>query len=188
MMKKIYLILTILLSFLAFSQGGYGNITNHQRGNLSIEPSVRIGENNKGLNLLFGYYLNDFLVVRAGATYRKFDYKSYNEDILEGNMEIVYTVYSPRYDDPFLHKFNFATALGLAYENVKVTSNTSLIDPYPKYIYAYAGAQLEFTISDHIGLIGNFRQYYAVNGSKEKIGNWRYDYGVGFRYYLWGKY
>lgn len=170
------------------AQGGYGNITNHQRGNFSIEPSVAIGKNNKGLGLMFGYYVGDFFVIRAGATYRKFEYLSYKEDILEGDVEAAYTVYSPRYDDPFLHKFNFALVAGFAYENVKVKSTTTLIDPYPKYIYAYGGGQLEFSFSEHFGLIGNFRQYYALNGSKDKLGNWRYDFGIGLRYYLWGKY
>lgn len=187
-MKKALLIILMCTVSLSFAQGGYGNMTNHQKGNISIEPSVNIGKRNKGAGLMFGYYISDFFVVRAGATYRKFNYYSYSENILEANVELAYTVYSPRYDDPFLHKFNLALSLGGAYENVKVTSKTVLIDPYPKYYYVYGGAQLEFTVSDHIGLIGNFRQFYAINGSKDKLGNWRYDYGLGFRYYLWGRY
>lgn len=137
---------------------------------------------------MFGYYLSDYFVVRAGATYRKFKYHSYNENILEGNIEAAYTVLTPAYDDRIFGKFNIATILGTAYENVKVTSVTTLIDPYPQYFYVYGGAQLEYTPSDKIGIVATFRQYYAVNGSKETIGNWRYDYGLGVRLYLWGKY
>ncbi len=186
---KILLFLSLsLISPFLFSQGGYMNITNHQKGNFSIEPAALIGKRNKGASLMFGYYVGDFAVIRAGATFRKFEYFSYTENILEGDLEFAYTVYSPRYDDPFLHKFNFAAVGGVAYENVKVTSKTVLIDPYPKYIYGYLGGQLEFSFSDHFGLVAHFKQMYAFNGSKDKLGNWRYDYGIGLRYYLWGKY
>lgn len=174
----------LFYSFL-FSQGGYNNMTNHQRGNFGIEPSFLIGKKNIGGSLMFGYYIDDFLQIRAGATYRNFEYKTYKEKILEGNIDLIYTIYSPQYDDPFLHKFNFAMIAGVAFENVKVTGKTKLIEPYPKYFYFNAGGQLEFNVSDHLGIIGNFRQYIALNGSKEKLGFLRYDFGVGFRYYLW---
>lgn len=187
-MKKILKILILIIPLSVFSQGGYNNTTNHQKGNSSIEPFIKMGKKNQGVGLLFGYYINDYAVIRAGATFSKFKYFSYSENILEGDLEFAYTVYSPRYDDPFLHKFNFATVAGVAYENVKVTSQTTLIDPYPKYIYGYLGGQLEFSFSDHFGLIGHFKQMYAFNGSKDKLGNWRYEYGLGIRYYLWGKY
>ncbi|WP_123838408.1 hypothetical protein [Chryseobacterium oncorhynchi] len=185
MMKIKIFLLAFFISSLFSAQAGYSNLTNHQQGNYQIEPSVNIGKRNKGVGLMFGYYLNDFLVVRAGATYRKFQYRSYKEDILEGNIDVAYTVYSPRYDDPFLHRFNFALMLGVAYESVKVKGQTILIDPYPQYFYVNGGGQLEFRFSDRIGLVGNFRQYYAVNGSKDKLGYWRFDYGIGVRYYLW---
>lgn len=188
MKKKILNIITLFCVSFLFSQAGYGNMTNHQRGNFGIEPSFNIGKNNLGAALMFGYYIDDFWQIRAGASYRNFEYRTYKENILEGNIDVVYTIYSPRYDDPFLHKFNLALLSGFAFENVKVTSKTILIDPYPKYYYVYGGGQLEFTVSDHIGLIGNFRQFYAINGSKDKLGNWRFDYGLGIRYYLWGKY
>lgn len=82
----------------------------------------------------------------------------------------------PRYDDPFLHKFNLALLSGFAFENVKVTSKTQLINPYPKYLYFNIGTQLEFNMSDHLGILASFRQYYALNGSQKKLGNWKYDY------------
>jgi hypothetical protein len=187
-MKFKFLFWMLFASSFLFAQAGYNNMTNHQKGNFSIEPSVDIGKYNKGLGLMFGYYIGDFFSIRAGATFRKFEYRSYTEDILEGNLDFAYTVYSPRYDDPFLHKFNFALMGGFAYENVKETSRTVLIDPYPKYIYFYGGGQLEFSASEKIGIVANFRQYYALNGSKDKLGNWRFDYGIGLRLYLWGKY
>lgn len=178
----------IFISNLFFSQARYNNVTNHQKGNFSIEPALNIGEKNKGLGLMFGYYVADYIAVRAGATYRKFEYYSYKENILEGNIDVVYTPFTPEYDSRLFRNFNGAILVGVAYENVKVTSRTTLIDPYPKYFYINAGAQLEYAISDYIGIVGNFRQYYSVNGSKELLGNWRFDYGLGVRIYLWGKY
>lgn len=184
-MKIRLFLLAVFISFLGFSQSGYSNMTNHQKGNYSIEPTVNIGKGNKGVGLMFGYYIGDYAVIRGGATYRKFEYRSYKEDILEGNIDFAYTVYSPRYDDPFLHRLNLALVAGVAYETVKVKSKTILIDPYPQYFYFNMGAQLEFKLTDRMGLVGNFRQYYAINGSKEELGNWRFDYGLGIRYYLW---
>ncbi len=182
---RFFCLLMSLLFSLFFSQGGYNNMTNHQRGNFGIEPSFVFGKNNLGGSLMFGYYIDDFWQIRGGATFRNFEYKSYTEKILEGNIDAVYTVYSPRYDDPFLHKFNLALLGGFALENVKVTSKTQLINPYPKYVYLNMGTQLEFNLSDHLGALATFRQYYALNGSKEKLGNWRYDFSFGLRYYLW---
>ena len=180
--------MAFLTGTVIYGQGGFNNLTNHIKRNYSIEGIGLIGENNYGGSLMFGYYIQDYWVIRAGASYRKFEYKSYTEDILEGDLGVAYTVYSPKYDNRFINQLNLAIEAGGTLENVKVTSTTTLIDPYPKYIYVYGGLQLEYGFSDHIGVVGHFRQFYAVNGSKEKLGNWRYDFGVGFRYYLWGKY
>ena len=187
-MKKIFIIFSLIFTSYYFAQGGFNNLTSHIKGNFSIQSSGLLGKFNKGGSLMFGYYIEDYAVIRAGATFRKFDYRTYSENILEGDLEFAYTVYSPRYDDRFLHKFNFATVGGFALENVKVTSKTVLINPYPKYIYFYLGGDLEFLISDNFGVVGHFKQMYALNGSKDKLGNWRYDYGLGMRFYLWGKY
>lgn len=186
---KYKLTMIILLVYASiYSQGRYNNMTSHQKGNMSIDASARLGANNQGINAMAGYYMADYFAIRAGATYRKFKYNSYKENILEANIEGAYTVLNPKYDSRFFGNFNVVTLLGVAYENVKVTSTTTLIDPYPKYYYIYGGAQVEYTPSDKIGIVASFRQYYAVNGSEETLGNWRYDYGLGVRFYLWGKY
>lgn len=187
-MKLKFLITMLFVSNFFFSQARYNNVTNHQKGNYSIEPALNIGEKNKGIGLMFGYYIADYLAIRAGATYRKFKYHSYKENILEGNIDFVFTPLTPEYDSRIFRNFNVAVLLGVAYENVKVTSKTTLIDPYPKYFYVNGGVQVEYAISDYVGVVGNFRQYYAINGSKDELGNWRYDYGLGVRFYLWGKY
>lgn len=187
-MKKVLIIITFLLNIAIFGQGGFNNLTSHIKRNFNIEGVVLKGENNYGGSLMFGYYIKDYWAIRSGTTYRKFKYKSYTEDILEGDLGVVYTFYRPKYDTRFLSKLNVAAEVGGAFENVKVTSTTTLIDPYPKYIYVYGGLQLEYALNDHMGVVGHFRQFYAVNGSKDKLGNYRYDFGLGFRYYLWGKY
>lgn len=33
---------------------------------------------------MFGYYIDDFWQIRAGASLKKFEYKTYKENILEG--------------------------------------------------------------------------------------------------------
>lgn len=185
-MKKLFILLILYANF-SFAQRDYSNSTNQHIGNFGVEAGPFIGENNIGGGLMFGYYVSNYAQVRAGGVFRKFNYKSYSEDILEANADFVYTFYSPRYTDTFLHRFNTAALGGVAFEQVKVTSQTQLIDPYPKYLYFYLGGQLEFTASDHIGIIGNFRQYYALNGGKDKLGFWRYDYGLTIRYYFWGR-
>lgn len=187
MKTNFLLFLFSILSIPLFSQGGYNNMTNHQKGNYAIEPSFNMGKNNMGGQLMVGYYISDFFQVRLGATYRNFSYKVYKENILEGNIEAVYTFITPKYDTPFLHHFNIAGTFGIDYESVKVKSNHSLIDPYPQYLYLHIGPQLEFTASDRFGIVVHYKQYYAVNGKKETLGNWRYDYGIGIRYYFWGR-
>lgn len=187
-MNRFLLVIALVVGIAVSAQGGFNNLTSHIKRNFDIEGIGLIGKNNYGGSLMFGYYVQDMWAVRAGATFRKFEYKSYSEDILEADIGVVYTAYSPKYDTRFLSKLNVAATVGGTFENVKVTSTTTLIDPYPKYIYVYGGGQIEYSISDHLGLVGHFRQFYALNGSKDKLGNWRYDYGIGLRYYLWGKY
>lgn len=180
--------MTFLTGTIIFGQGGFNNLTSHIKRNYAIEAIGLIGENNYGGSLMFGYYIKDYWAIRAGATYRAFKYKSYTENILDGDLGVVYTFYSPKYDSRFINKINVAAEMGGTLENVKVTSTTTLIDPYPKYIYVYGGLQVEYSFTDHVGLVGHFRQFYAVNGSKDKLGYFRYDFGLGLRYYLWGKY
>ena len=43
---RFFCLLMSLLFSLFFSQGGYNNMTNHQRGNFGIEPSFVFGKNN----------------------------------------------------------------------------------------------------------------------------------------------
>lgn len=187
MKPKFLLLLFTILPFWGIAQGGYNNMTNHQRGNYSVEPSLNLGKKTIGAQLMVGYYLVDFLQVRLGATYRNFEHGVYKEQILEGNIEGVYTFLKPKYDSPFLHYFNVAATFGLDYENVRVGSEHRLIEPYPAYLYIHAGPQLEFTASDRFGIVAHFKQYYALNGKKEILGNWRYDFGLGIRYYFWGR-
>lgn len=185
-MKKILLLLAFF-PFLFYSQAYYWNQTNQQKGNKMVEATFNLGKNNIGGGLMVGYYIDEFMLIRAGGTFRQFEYKKYSENILEGDIDFVYTFYSPRYADGFINKFNTAAVGGFAIENVKVTSKTELIDPYPRYYYFYLGGQAEYMISERFGVIGNFKQMYALNGSKEKIGNWRYDFGLSVRYYLWSR-
>lgn len=188
MMKKTLLLYSLLICYQFSAQGGFNNLTSHVQRNMFVEGMGLMGRNNKGGSLKLGYYVADYWAIQAGAVYRKFNYKSYSENIIEGDLGVAYTLYSPRYDGRFFQKFNLALELGGAFESVKVTSTTTLIDPYPKYIYVYGGTQIEYVVSEKVGVIGHARQFYAVNGSKDKLGNWRYDFGLGIRFYLWGKY
>ncbi|WP_153936955.1 hypothetical protein [Riemerella anatipestifer] len=171
--------------FAPFFMSGQWNQTSHRQYNFAIEPNINFGSRNVGGGLMVGYYIDDYMQIRGGGSYKSFEYKTYKEAILEANLDFLYTVHTPRYRDDFFSNWNIAGIGGVAVEQVKVKSRTQLIDPYPKYFYFYLGGQAEYMLSDNWGLLTHLKQYYALNGSKEKIGNWRYEIGVSVRYYLW---
>ena len=120
------------------------------------------------------------------SAFRKFEYKTYSENIIEAGLEVGLTLWEGdvRGDYPFLGYFNVTPIMGAAIELVKVTSDVVLIEEYPKYIYVYLGGTLEYSLTESIGINVFFREYYAVNGSEEQLGNWRYDFGAGVRFYI----
>lgn len=184
MKSKYFITFLFSLAFISlFSQRKYNRFNNHYDRYMTIEPSFNIGKNNIGGGLMAGYYVMDNFLVRGGMIYRDFKYKSYSETIYEFNIEGAYTFYNPRYSSRF-RNFNFSAIAGIAGEVVKVTSDTKLIKDYPKLIYGTIGGEVEYTISDRLGILGHFKQYYAFNGSSDELGYTRFDTGIKLRYYI----
>ncbi len=160
--------------------------SSHIEETKAIEVSYIRGANNYGASISGMYYYRENLHLKLFGGFRNFEYKSYSEEILEAGAEIGYTLWEgdTRGRNQFFSLFNFTALGGLSYELVKVTSETTLIEEYPKHIFVYLGANLEYSLSESIGINIFFKEYYATNGSKDKLGNWRYDLGVGLRYYI----
>ena len=162
------------------------NTSSHLSETKALEVSYIKGPNNFGASFSGLYYYRENIHLKLFGGFRKLKYKSYSEQILETGAEIGYTLWEGdiRGRNQFFSLFNFTALAGLSYELVKVKSETKLIEEYPKHIYLYLGANLEYSLSEIIGINIFFKEYYATNGSKDKLGNWRYDFGVGLRYYI----
>lgn len=160
--------------------------SNHYQGTKSIEILGSLGQNNMGGGLAVGYYLRDNFNVRAYGIYRQFEFKSYSENIIESGIEGGFTLFEGdmRGRRNIFSNFNFSLTAGVSIELVKTTSRTVLIDPYPRYVYAVGGGVLEYTITRSFALNAYGRQFYAVNGSDEELGRFRYDYGLGLKMYF----
>ena len=145
-----------------------------------------IGKNNIGYGAGLYYYVDNNIHLKFFGSLRKFEYLSYSEDITDFGLEVGVTLYEGdnRGRNSLLGGLNITPTFGISGEIVKVTSETIITDPYPKYFYVYLGGILEYTIHENVGINLFFREFYAVNGKKEELGNWRYDIGVGLRYYI----
>lgn len=162
----------------------FAQYSNHYESNKFIEPTVRIGKHNYGGGAFVGYYFTDRFFVRGGGIFRKFDYKSYSENIIEGDLDANYVILENDYTSYYFSRYSIVGLAGFAAEKVKVTSETNIIDPYPSYMYAYVGGQVDVLLADNISLGLDFRQYYAINGSKDKLGVSRFDAGVSVKFHV----
>ena len=180
----------LLVGLLCFSLSTYAQTeigsSSHIEGTKAVELTGNLGQNHKGAGLGLYYYPRDNMHIKIFGVYRKFNYKSYSENISEVGLEFGLTLLegSPRDRNDFFGLFNITPFVGASIEVVKVTSTTQLIKEYPKHTFVYGGVALEYAVSEKIGLNLFFREFYAINGSEDKLGNWRYDYGVGLRYYI----
>lgn len=180
-MKKL-----IFITFLLFLNNMKAQITTVSKFKsvFTIEAIASIGASNYGPGAMLGYYIADEKSIRIGAVNRFFKYKDYSENILEINADYNQAILAiDRYDSTF-GRLSFSAFGGFALESVKVTSKTIIIEPYDKYYYAYVGINPEWTINDNLSFNLFLRQFYAINGKKETLGNYRYDAGVSLRYYF----
>jgi hypothetical protein len=182
-------IFTVVLGFMAcisINSQTAVSTSSHIEEIKAIEISYIKGENNYGASFSGMYYYRDNIHLKLFGGFRKLDYKSYSENILEAGAEVGYTLWEgdTRGRNQFFSFFNFTALGGFSYELVKVKSETNLIEEYPKHLYLYLGGNLEYSLSATIGVNLFFKEYYATNGSKDKLGNWRYNFGVGLRYYI----
>ena len=186
--KQMLLSLVGLFFSLKISSQAIVNSSSHTEETKSLEITFNSGENHLGLGAGFLYYYRENLHLKLYGVYRDFNYKSYSEQILEAGFETGITVFDgdPRGRYTFFNNFNFTITGGLSLELVKVTSQTILLEQeeYPNHFFVYLGSVLEYPLSESLGLNAFFRQYYATNGSREDLGNWRYDFGLGLRYYI----
>ncbi|MBE7649043.1 hypothetical protein [Tenacibaculum finnmarkense] len=160
--------------------------SSHLEQTKAFEISYVKGKNNFGASFGGMYFLRDNIHLKLFTGYSKFSYKSYSENILNGGLELGITFWegNTRSRNQLFSLFNFTALAGTDYELVKVTSDTVLIEEYPKHIYVYLGGNLEYSLSVSFGLSVFFKEFYAINGSKDKLGNWRYNLGVSLRYYI----
>lgn len=181
-MKKL-----ILIFFILFINNIKAQITvgSKYKSVFTLELLGSVGASNYGPGAMLGYYISDEKSIRFGAINRQFKYKDYSESILEFNVDYNQAILAiDRYDE-FLGRLSFSAFGGFALESVKVTSKTIIIEPYDKYYYAYIGINPEWTMSDNWSINLFARQYYAINGKKETLGNYRYDVGFSLRYYFY---
>lgn len=160
--------------------------SSHTEGFKAIEAAYYTGENTTAVGLNAIYYIIDNLHVKGFVQQKKFDYKTYNEDILETGLEAGMTVLEGYSRGRFslFGFFNITITAGVSTEIVKVKSKTTLINDYPKHLFLTGGTIIEYAASERIGLTISARQLYAINGDKNKLGYVRYDLGFGLRYYL----
>jgi hypothetical protein len=181
MNKNIHIIVLILLAQNLFSQN---ESRNHYQGNFSLEALGSLGKNNVGGGVMAGYYFLDEQHIRIGGIYRNFEYKDYQENIIEANIDYGYTFLVPNRYDRIFRNFYLTGVGGFAYELVKVKSKVTLIEPYPKYTYASLGINVEYSLSYNASLNLYARQFYALNGNTETLGKYRYDVGFSVKYYI----
>lgn len=160
--------------------------SSHTKGFKAIEPAYYIGKNTTAVGLNALYYIKDNLHVKGFVQQKQFQYKTYNESILESGLEAGMTVLEGDSRGRFslLGFFNISLTAGFSTEIVKVKSKTTLLDDYPKHLFFTGGTIIEYAASERIGLTISARQLYAINGDKNKLGHSRYDLGLGLRYYL----
>lgn len=177
----------IILLFLGIKTAVYSQNTtlDKYKGAFTLDLQATLGKNNYGPGLMIGYFIDNDHQIRLGAKYKKFEFKDYQETILEGNLDYGYTFWAPPRFDRLFRNFAFTAIAGVATEMVQVKSETFLIDPYPQYHYGYFGMNIEFGITKNLTINIEPKQYIALNGSKEKLGQYRYDLSFFLRYYLY---
>lgn len=160
--------------------------SSHSKGFKAAEPYVLNGENTNGFGLNLLYYLKDNIHVKLLSSTKNFEYKSYKESIIESGLEmgLTYLEGDSRGRYSFLGFFNLTVTAGISLELVKVKSKTILLEDYPKHTFLHFGNIIEYSLLERVGITLNFRQLYALNGSEDLLGNWRYEASVGLRYYL----
>ncbi|HAO13997.1 MAG TPA: hypothetical protein DDE71_00295 [Tenacibaculum sp.] len=188
LISSIKILIIKFLYFFCLKTNGQTDVksSSHIEETKATEFSFNAGSNHYGLNASLYYYYRENVHFKLYAGYRNFNYKSYSENILETGLEIGFTVWEgdPRGRNPFWGLFNFTPTLGTSIELVKATSKTTLIDDYPKHLFINAGGILEYSLNERLGINLSFREFYAINGSKDKLGRWRYDLGIALRYYI----
>lgn len=182
--QTLFLLFFLFQTIFFYSQKGTAK---HYKQAITFEALASKGKHNFGPGIKIGYFIKDDQQVSIGGIYRFFKYKEYQENIIEPNIEYAYTFYAPdRYNSAF-RNFSFTAIGGAAVELVKIKSDMVLIeqDKYPKYAYVYLGLNNEFTLTEKLTLNLFARQFYALNGKKETLGNFRYDIGLSTRYYFY---
>jgi hypothetical protein len=181
-------ILSTLGFFLCLSISAQTEVTtsSHTEGTKAIEFSYNKGKNHIATSFSGMYYYRDNIHLKLFVSLGKFSYKSYSEEILEVGSEVGITLWEgdTRGRNQFFSSFNLTPIGGFSYELLKGTSETILIDEYLKHFYVYLGGNLEYSLSESFGINLFLKEFYAVNGSKDKLGLWRYNFGVSLRYYM----
>ena len=152
---------------------------------ITLEAIASVGANNYGPGAMLGYHISDEKAIRFGAINRSFKYKDYSENIVEINLDYTQAFFAFDRYDRTLGRLSFSGIGGFALETVKTTSKTIIIEPYPKYYYAYVGINPEWTMSENWSINLFLRQFYAINGKKETLGKYRYDAGISLKYYFY---
>jgi len=182
-MKRIYITLLLL-----YSLGIKAQDTHTSKGIKTIGIESSIGKNNFGGGILLGYYLAENFAFNVNFGIRKFELRDYAENITDVGLEAKYHIYS--INDRYLRNasvftgFNVAFSLGARTEFVDNTSNITLADPYPQLYYATGAVFVETSLYDNLKIAAHFRQWQAVSGDTSILGQHRYDFGLGLRFYF----
>jgi len=169
-MKNTLLIIVSLIALQGFSQS-----LRHGKGNSGIHATFHLSEFGKAFSLGYTNYFQEKLVFNGKFN---FEYGTIGLTNYESYKLIPSLVYTPfHYQNKVFLNLNGGIIVGLEKQLAleEIGENTNLI------YGGIVGAEIEGFIVNNIAVFGNFHQMFQAGSD---FGKWRYQYGIGLRYYF----
>lgn len=169
-MKKILLILTTLIALQGYSQS-----LRHGKGNSGIHATYHRSDFGQAISLGYTNYFQEKLVFNGKLNY---EFGTIGLAKFDSYLLIPSLVYTPFHiDNKVFLNLNAGIIVGL--ENQKALEE---IGAKTNLVYGViVGAEIEGFVSNNVALFGNFHQMFQAGS---QFGRWRYQYGLGFRFYF----
>ena len=169
-MKKGILIIIVLLSLQGVSQS-----LRHGKGNSGVHATFHLSEFGKAFSVGYTNYYKEKFVFKV-----KFNYESgiiglTNYDSFKFFPTLIYTPFN--YNNKLFLNLNGGILVGLE-KQLALSENPE----HTNLIYGgIVGAELEGFIINNVAVFGNYHQMYQIGSD---FGKFRYQYGIGLRYYI----